>query len=105
MALQLTHRQLRVDPLACDIPHAQRLAYGHTRALLAVRDRERHCDLLRVVQWRDAVEERTHVRVRFITVLAPSLVTPPVRCVLEEGRPMGEAKIGQSACELGRKMH
>ena len=93
MALQLTHHQLHVDSLACDIPHAQRFAYGHTRVLLAVRDRERHRNLLRVVQWRDALEERAYVRVRFITVLAPSLVTPPIRCVLEEGRPMSDAKI------------
>ena len=39
MALQLTYHQLHVDPLACDIPHAHRLAYGHTRVLLAMRDR------------------------------------------------------------------
>ena len=77
----------------------------HTRVLLAVCDRERRRNLLRIVQWRDAFEERAYVRVRFIIVLAPSLVTPPVHCVLEEGRPMGDAKIGQSACELGRKMH
>jgi hypothetical protein len=105
VALQLAHHQLHVDLLARDIPHAQPLAHGHARVLLAVRDRERHRDLLRVVQWRDALEERAHVRVRLVAVLAPPLVAPSVRRVLEEGRPMGDAKIGQSARELGRKMY
>jgi hypothetical protein len=105
VALQLTYHQLHVDPLACDIPHAQRLAYGHARVLLAVRYREWHRNLLRVVQRRDALKERAHIRVRLIAVFAPPLVPPPVRRVLEEGRPMRNAKIGQSARELGRKMY
>ncbi len=70
-----------------------------------MRDRERHRDLLRVVQRRDALEERAHVRVRLVAVLTPALVAPPVGRVLEEGRPMGDAKISQSARELGRKMY
>ena len=105
VALQLAYHQLHVDLLARDIPHVQRLAHGHARVFLAVRDRERHRDLLCVVQWRDALEERADVRVRLVAILAPSLVAPPVRRVLEKGRPMGDAKVGQSARELGRKMY
>ena len=47
------------------------------------------------------------VRVRLVAVLVPPLrlVAPPVRRVPEEGWLMGDAKVGQSARELGRQVY
>jgi hypothetical protein len=40
-----------------------------------------------------------------VAVLLPSLIASPIRRALEERDPMGDAKVGQSAREFGRKVH
>ena len=105
VALKLAHHQFHVDLLARDVPQLQRLAHGHARVFLTVRDREGHRNLLSVVQRRDALEKRADVREPLVAVLQPPLVAPPVRRILEEGDPVGDAEVGEPACDLGGKVH
>ena len=50
--------QFHVDLLVRDLPQLHHLAQSSARVVLAVRNREGHCDFLGVVQQRDAFEKR-----------------------------------------------
>ena len=105
MALQLAHHQLHVDFLARYVPQTHRLANGHARVFLSMRDRQGHRDLLGVVQRRDALEEGAYFWVPLVAIFLTPLVASPIGGVLEERRPMGDAKVGQSACKFRGEVH
>ena len=62
------HHQFYEDLRVRNDPRLQRLAHGHARVFLAVRDREGHCGLRGVVQRRDALEKRADFRERLVAV-------------------------------------
>ena len=75
--------------------------YRHPCVRLAVRDEQRHMDLVRTVQRRDAFQECSDGRIRLVPVFETSVCATHGGRVLEERDPVRNPKVGHAASELG----